>query len=76
MELWKQLMGTDRPSGAQPQWLLRQNFGEALENDFWMASKRFWSTIQRLRGGKWRTVNTVYAGDGALLTSTRDVVSR
>ena len=47
-----------------------------MENDFRMASKRVWSTIRRLRGGKRLTVNTVYGGDGALLTSTRDVVSR
>ena len=47
-----------------------------MENDFRTASKRFWSTIRRLRGGKRLTVNTVYGGDGALLTSTRDVVSR
>ena len=27
-----------------------EEFGEAMENDFRMASKRFWSTILRLRG--------------------------
>ena len=47
-----------------------------MENDFRTALKRFWSTIRRLRGGKRLIVNTVYGGDGALLTSTRDVVSR
>ena len=53
-----------------------EEFGEAMENDFRTASKRFWSTIRRLRGGKRCTVNTVYSGDGALLTSTRDIVNR
>ena len=53
-----------------------EEFGEALENDFWTASKRFWSTIRRLRGEKRCTVNTVYGGDGALLTSTKDFVSQ
>ena len=53
-----------------------EEFGEAMENDFRTASKRFWSTIRRLRGGKQCTVNTVYSADGALLTSTRDVVDR
>ncbi|TWW61102.1 hypothetical protein D4764_05G0011920 [Takifugu flavidus] len=43
-----------------------------MENDFRTASKRFWTTIRRLRKGK--PVNTVYSGDGVLLTSTRDVV--
>ncbi|TWW68268.1 hypothetical protein D4764_19G0000660 [Takifugu flavidus] len=38
--------------------------------------KRFWTTIRLLRKGKQCTVNTVYSGDGVLLTSTRDVVDR
>ncbi|TWW80198.1 hypothetical protein D4764_01G0000130 [Takifugu flavidus] len=54
----------------------REEFGEAMENDFRMASKRFWTTIRHLRRGKQCTVNTVYIGDGVLLTSTRDVVDR
>ncbi|TWW59340.1 hypothetical protein D4764_06G0008700 [Takifugu flavidus] len=53
-----------------------QEFGEAMENDFQTASKRFWTTIRRLRKGKQCTVNTLYSGDGVLLTSTRDVVDR
>nr|XP_049618390.1 uncharacterized protein LOC125993656 isoform X2 [Syngnathus scovelli] len=53
-----------------------EEFGEAMENDFRMASRKFWSTIRRLRRGKQCNVNTVYSGDGVLLTSTRDVVSR
>ncbi|TWW53911.1 R2DM Retrovirus-related Pol polyprotein from type II retrotransposable element [Takifugu flavidus] len=47
-----------------------------MENDFRTASKRFWTTIRRLRRGKQCTVNTVCSGDGVLLTSTRDVVDR
>ena len=53
-----------------------EEFGEAMENDFRTASKKFWSTIRRLRRGKQCSVNTVYSGDGELLTSTRDVVDR
>ncbi|TWW78160.1 R2DM Retrovirus-related Pol polyprotein from type II retrotransposable element [Takifugu flavidus] len=53
-----------------------EEFGEAMENDFRTASKRFWTTIQRLRRGKQCTVNAVYSGDCVLLTSTRDVVDR
>ncbi|TWW61291.1 hypothetical protein D4764_05G0013810 [Takifugu flavidus] len=53
-----------------------EEFGEAMENDFRTASKRFWTTIRRLRRGKQCTVNTVYSGDGVLLTSTQDVVDR
>ncbi|TWW65506.1 R2DM Retrovirus-related Pol polyprotein from type II retrotransposable element [Takifugu flavidus] len=53
-----------------------EEFGEAMENDFRTASKRFWTTIRHLRRGKQCTVNTVYSGDGVLLTSTRDVVDR
>ncbi|TWW74493.1 hypothetical protein D4764_14G0004960 [Takifugu flavidus] len=53
-----------------------EEFGEAMENDFRMASKRIWTTIRRLRKGTQCTVNAVYSGDGVLLTSTRDVVDR
>ncbi|TWW67426.1 HEAT repeat-containing protein 3 [Takifugu flavidus] len=53
-----------------------EEFGEAVGNDFRTASKRFWTTIRRLRKGKQCTVNAVYSGDGVLLTSTRDVVDR
>ena len=53
-----------------------EEFGEAMENDFRMASKRFWTTIRHLRRGKQCIVNTVYVGDGALLTSTWDIVDR
>ncbi|TWW80944.1 hypothetical protein D4764_01G0007590 [Takifugu flavidus] len=53
-----------------------EEFGEAMENDFRTASKRFWTTIRHPRKGKQCTVNTVYSGDGVLLTSTRDVVDR
>ncbi|TWW69196.1 hypothetical protein D4764_18G0000020 [Takifugu flavidus] len=53
-----------------------EEFGEAMENDFRTASKRFWTTIRRLRRGKQCTVNAVYSGDGVLLTSTQDVVDR
>uniref|UniRef100_A0A3B5Q8Y2 Reverse transcriptase domain-containing protein n=1 Tax=Xiphophorus maculatus TaxID=8083 RepID=A0A3B5Q8Y2_XIPMA len=53
-----------------------EEFGEAMEKDFHTASRRFWSTIRRLRGGKRCSTNTVYSGDGVLLTSTRDVVGR
>ncbi|KAK0156607.1 LINE-1 reverse transcriptase [Merluccius polli] len=53
-----------------------EEFGEAMENDFRTASKRFWTTIWRLRRGKQCIINTVYGGDGTLLTSTRDVVDR
>ncbi|XP_051929449.1 uncharacterized protein LOC127605710 [Hippocampus zosterae] len=47
-----------------------------MEADFQTASRKFWSTIRCLRRGKQCTTNTVYSGDRALLTSTRDVVSR
>ncbi|TWW62405.1 hypothetical protein D4764_04G0010520 [Takifugu flavidus] len=47
-----------------------------MENDFRTASKRFWTTIRRLRKGKQCTVNAAYSGDGVLLTLTRDVVDR
>ncbi|XP_048857101.1 uncharacterized protein LOC125724452 [Brienomyrus brachyistius] len=53
-----------------------EEFGEAMENDFRTASRRFWSTIRRLRAGKRCSIDTIYGGDGALLTSARDVLGR
>ena len=37
-----------------------EEFGEAMENDFRTASKRFWTTIRRLRRVKQCIVNTVW----------------
>ena len=48
-------------------------FGEAMENDFQTALKRFWTTIRHLKKGKQCTFNTVYSWDGVLLTFTKDV---
>uniref|UniRef100_A0A8C9VLN8 Reverse transcriptase domain-containing protein n=1 Tax=Scleropages formosus TaxID=113540 RepID=A0A8C9VLN8_SCLFO len=53
-----------------------EEFGEAMEEDFRSASKRFWQTVRRLRGGKRCSTNTVYSGSGALLTSAEDVLGR
>ena len=53
-----------------------EEFGEAMEKDFRLAPRRFWQTIRRLRQGKQCFTNTVYSGDGVLLTSTGDVVRR
>uniref|UniRef100_A0A3P8SLN3 Reverse transcriptase domain-containing protein n=1 Tax=Amphiprion percula TaxID=161767 RepID=A0A3P8SLN3_AMPPE len=88
-ESYRAFLACGTPEAADRYWLAKraaavaeaktrvwEEFGEAMENDFRTASKRFWSTIRRLRGGKRCTVNTVYSGDGALLTSTRDVVNR
>lgn len=59
---------------AEAKTLTWKEFGEAMENDFQMALKRFWTTIWHLRRGKQCTVNTVLSGDGVLLTSTWDIV--
>ena len=53
-----------------------EEFGEAMEEDYWSASKKFWQTIRRLRRGKQPSTNTVYSGGGELLTSTGDIVGR
>uniref|UniRef100_A0A8C6WSG0 Endonuclease/exonuclease/phosphatase domain-containing protein n=2 Tax=Neogobius melanostomus TaxID=47308 RepID=A0A8C6WSG0_9GOBI len=47
-----------------------EEFGEAMEEDYRSASKRFWQTIRRLRRGKQCFTNTVYSAGGELLTST------
>ncbi len=53
-----------------------EEFGEAMEKDYRLASKRFWQTVRRLRRGKQCPTNAVYSGGGRLLTSTGDVVGR
>lgn len=47
---------------------MREEFGEALENDFQLASKRFWQT----RRGRQCFAQVVYSRDG-VLTSSEDV---
>ncbi|KAK7884420.1 hypothetical protein WMY93_027543 [Mugilogobius chulae] len=53
-----------------------ERFGEAMEEDYRSASKKFWQTVRRLRRGKQCFTNTVYSAGGELLTSTGDVVGR
>ncbi|KAI3374207.1 hypothetical protein L3Q82_006065 [Scortum barcoo] len=73
---------TGRPSKPQPGRSWRQKlrvweeFGEAMEEDYRSASKRFWQTVRRLRRGKQYSANTVYSAGGELLTSTEDIVGR
>ncbi|KAI3367450.1 hypothetical protein L3Q82_026305 [Scortum barcoo] len=70
-----QLTGTGRPSKPQPGTVLEaktrvwEEFGEAMEEDYRSASKRFWQTVRRLRRGKQYSANTVYSAGGELLTS-------
>ncbi|KAI3351302.1 hypothetical protein L3Q82_005848 [Scortum barcoo] len=52
-----------------------EEFGEAMEEDYRSASKRFWQTVRRLRRGKQYSANTVYSAGGELLTSTGDTLS-
>ena len=51
-----------------------EEFSEAIDNDFRVALKRFWTTIRHLWKGKQCTINTVYSGDGVLLTFAKDAV--
>ncbi|KAK3546985.1 hypothetical protein QTP86_007435 [Hemibagrus guttatus] len=53
-----------------------EEFGEAMEKDYRMASGKFWLTVRRLRRGKQLSANIVYSGGGELLASTRDIVGR
>ncbi|KAK3510524.1 hypothetical protein QTP70_009126 [Hemibagrus guttatus] len=51
-----------------------EEFGEAMEKDYRMASRKFWLTVRHLRRGKQLSANTVYSGSGELLASTGDIV--
>ncbi|KAI3353928.1 hypothetical protein L3Q82_005125 [Scortum barcoo] len=74
--------GHRKPSKPQPWTVLEaktrvwEEFGEAMEEDYRSASKRFWQTVRRLRRGKQYSANTVYSAGGELLTSTGDIVGR
>ncbi|KAK3529727.1 hypothetical protein QTP86_000816 [Hemibagrus guttatus] len=56
--------------------LVWEEFGEAMEKDYRMASGKFWLTVWCLRRGKQFSANTVYSGGGELLASTGDTVGR
>ena len=53
-----------------------EEFGEAMEKDYRLASKKFWQTIRRHRRVKQCPAHTVYSGSGNLLTSTGDILGR
>ncbi|KAK3526686.1 hypothetical protein QTP70_031467 [Hemibagrus guttatus] len=53
-----------------------EEFGEAMETDYWTASVKFWWTVWRLRRGKQLSAITVYSGGRELLASTGDSVGQ
>ncbi|KAI3368365.1 hypothetical protein L3Q82_008065 [Scortum barcoo] len=63
---WTQLTGTGRPSKPQPGRSWRQKlrvweeFGEAMEEDYRSASKRFWQTVRRASEGGSSTLPTLF----------------
>ncbi|KAI3377022.1 hypothetical protein L3Q82_000238 [Scortum barcoo] len=63
----KQAAAQDGPGGKKAR--VWEEFGEAMEEDYRSASKRFWQTVRRLRRGKQYSANTVYSAGGELLTS-------
>ncbi|TWW52971.1 hypothetical protein D4764_0013940, partial [Takifugu flavidus] len=82
----RKVVGACRGGNARTRWwtpavrnavkLKKESYRALLACGTPEAADRFWTTIRRLRRGKQCTVNTVYSGDGVLLTSTRDVVDR
>ncbi|KAI3371864.1 hypothetical protein L3Q82_006740 [Scortum barcoo] len=73
---WRRLTGYRQAKQAAARTVLEaktrvwEEFGEAMEEDYRSASKRFWQTVRRLRRGKQYSANTVYSAGGELLTST------
>jgi len=49
---------------------------EAMEKDFWLASRKFWQTIRRLRKGKQGLAQAVLSRGRELLTQIEDIVGR
>ncbi|TWW56043.1 hypothetical protein D4764_08G0000300 [Takifugu flavidus] len=53
-----------------------EEFGEAMEEDFRSAPRRFWQTVRRLRGGRRQLTHTVLGVHGELLTSPGAIIRR
>ncbi|TWW78062.1 R2DM Retrovirus-related Pol polyprotein from type II retrotransposable element [Takifugu flavidus] len=51
-----------------------EEFGEAMEEDFRSAPRRFWQTVRRLRGGRRQLAHTVLGVRGELLTSPGAII--
>ncbi|TWW81341.1 R2 Retrovirus-related Pol polyprotein from type I retrotransposable element [Takifugu flavidus] len=53
-----------------------EEFGEAMEEDFRSAPRRFWQTVRCLRGGRRQLAHTVLGVRGELLTSPGAIIRR
>ena len=53
-----------------------EEFGEAMEKDYRLASQKFWQTVRRPRKGKQGLAQAVFSRGGELLTQTEDIVGR
>ncbi|XP_036448312.1 uncharacterized protein LOC118823042 [Colossoma macropomum] len=53
-----------------------EEFSEAIQKDFRLASKRFWTTIWQLRSGWGGFAQAVFGGGGETLTSNEDNVDQ
>lgn len=53
-----------------------EDAGEAMEIELWLASKKFWQTVRRLRKGKQGLAQALFGRGGELLTLTGDIVGQ
>lgn len=53
-----------------------EEFGEAMKNYYWTASKLFWQTIQHLRRGQQDGAQAILSKGGETLSSTGEIVER
>ncbi|TWW73420.1 hypothetical protein D4764_15G0008140 [Takifugu flavidus] len=53
-----------------------EEFGEAIEEDFRSAPRRFWQTVRHLRGGRRQLAHTVLGLRGELLTFPGAIIRR
>jgi len=51
-----------------------EEFGEAMEKDFQLVSRKFWQTVRRLRKRKQGLAQAVLSQGGELLTQIVDIV--
>lgn len=53
-----------------------EEFGEDMEKDFLLISRKFCQTVQQLRKGKWALFQAALGFAGDLLTWTEDIVEQ
>jgi len=63
------------PAVAEAKTRVWEEFGEAMEKDFRLVSRKFWQTVRRLRKGKQVLAQALLSQGVELLTQTEDILT-